>query len=77
MSIIGFTIMYIDKKRSMHKKWRISEAALLVIGLFGGIGSTLGMVVFRHKTNHWYFKVFLPIFMLLDIISYVYLFILL
>ena len=32
---------------------------IAIIG--GGIGGTLGMHVFHHKTRHWYFAVFFPL----------------
>jgi len=68
MSVIGFIIMYVDKKKAQKGKWRIPEAGLFAVAiLFGGVGSTLGMYVFRHKTKHWYFAVFFPIFALIDL----------
>jgi len=58
----------IDKKKAEKGKWRISELTLFIPALlFGGVGSTLGMYVFRHKTKHWYFAIFMPILALLDI----------
>lgn len=63
MSVIGFSLMGIDKSRAINRKWRIKEATLFLIAFFGGgIGSTLGMFFFRHKTKHWYFRLFLPLF---------------
>ena len=63
MSVIGFALMGIDKSRAINRKWRINEATLFLIALFGGgIGSTLGMFFFRHKTKHWYFRLFFPLF---------------
>lgn len=63
MSVIGFALMGIDKSRAINRKWRIKEATLFLIALFGGgIGSTLGMFFFRHKTKHWYFRLFFPLF---------------
>ena len=68
MSIIGFASMGIDKNKAQKGKWRTKEATLFAIAiLFGGVGSTLGMWIFRHKTKHWYFAVFFPIFALIDI----------
>ena len=68
MTIVGFASMGIDKKKAKEGKWRIKEATLFAIAmLFGGVGSTLGMWIFRHKTKHWYFAVFFPIFALIDI----------
>ena len=63
MSVIGFALMGIDKSRAINHKWRIKEATLFLIAfLGGGIGSTLGMFFFRHKTKHWYFRLFFPRF---------------
>lgn len=63
MSFIGFALMGIDKSRAINHKWRIKEATLFLIAfLGGGIGSTLGMFFFRHKTKHWYFRLFFPLF---------------
>lgn len=59
MSIVGFLSMYVDKTKAKRRKWRTPEWVLFLIAvLFGGVGSTAGMYVFRHKTRHWYFKVF-------------------
>ena len=63
MSVIGFALMGIDKSRAINHKWRIKEATLFLIAfLGGGTGSTLGMFFFRHKTKHWYFRLFFPLF---------------
>ena len=68
MTLIGFASMGIDKKKAKDGKWRTKEATLFLIAiLFGGVGSTLGMWIFRHKTKHWYFAVFFPVFSIIDI----------
>ena len=52
INILGFTIIFYDKKRAATNKFRIPEKNLLVIVFFGGlIGSGLAMVIFRHKTS--------------------------
>ena len=62
MSVTGFVAMGIDKRRAIKKGWRISERTLLLIALLGGgIGSFLGMRVFRHKTKHLKFTIILPL----------------
>ena len=71
MTVLGFVVMGIDKAKAKEGKWRIKEAALFAFAiLFGGVGTTLGMYVFRHKTKHWYFAVFFPILALVDIALY-------
>ena len=57
MNLLAFALMGIDKAKAKSGAWRIPEKTLfLVTALFGGLGGTLGMKVFRHKTKHWYFK---------------------
>lgn len=69
MNVLAFALMGIDKHRAKAGKWRIKEATLfLVTGLFGGLGGTLGMFAFRHKTKHWYFKLGFPALLVLQII---------
>ena len=58
LNLISFFLMGHDKKRARQGKWRAI--------LFGALGGTLGMYVFRHKTKHWYFKVFFPLLVFLQ-----------
>ncbi len=56
MSVLAFVLYGVDKAKAKRHAWRISEAALLLVGFFGGaIGALVAMSVFRHKTKHWYF----------------------
>ena len=72
MTVLGFIVMGVDKRKAQEKKWRIKEATLFAFAiLFGGVGTTLGMYIFRHKTKHWYFAVFFPVFALIDIAALV------
>ena len=67
MNIAAFALMGHDKKRARQGKWRVPERTLfLVTACFGGLGGVLGMKVFHHKTQHWYFKVFFPLLMVLQ-----------
>lgn len=62
MNIVGFLSMFIDKRRAIKQKWRIKESVLLAISfLGGGLGSWIGMYVFRHKTKHLKFVIGVPI----------------
>ena len=76
MSVVGFVSMGVDKNRAKKDKWRIPEKTLFLIALLGGsLGSVLGMQVFRHKTKHWYFAVFMPMILLVQIGLVVWLFV--
>lgn len=68
MNIAAFVLMGEDKRRARAGEWRISEKILfLVTALFGGLGGTLGMLVFRHKTQHWYFRRGFPMLFVIQV----------
>ena len=67
-NILTFALYGLDKAKAKANKWRISEATLIGCAfLMGGIGSLLGMSVFRHKTQHIKFKLLVPIATILNI----------
>lgn len=62
LNVLGFILMGADKRRAIRKAWRIPESTLFITAfLGGGIGSFIGMYVFRHKTKHRKFVILLPI----------------
>ena len=74
LSFAGLISMGMDKRRAIRNKWRIPERTLLLIAfLGGGIGSFLGMRIFRHKTKHRKFVILLPIAAVLYAILLIYL----
>lgn len=74
INIIGFLAMFIDKKKAQKGAWRISEQALFYITfLGGGIGTVLGMYMFRHKTKKLRFTIGLPVILISEIILFGYL----
>ena len=69
MNLISFALMGIDKVKAKRGSWRVPEKTLfLATALFGGLGGTLGMHLFRHKTKHWYFKYGFPALLVLQIV---------
>ena len=57
-----------DKQCAKKNQRRVPEKSLfLSAALFGALGGTLGMFIFRHKTKHWYFRVFFPLLMVLQV----------
>lgn len=69
MSIIAFSLMGTDKRRAIKRAWRIPEKTLFIITFIGGgIGSCLGMYVFRHKSRHLKFMILLPLAAIIDLL---------
>ena len=51
INVVTFLVYGIDKWKAKQGSWRISEATLLILAVFGGsIGALLGMKVWHHKT---------------------------
>lgn len=69
MNIFSFILYYVDKRRAINRRFRISEKTLLLSSFaLGGIGAWLGMTVFRHKTQHKLFIYSLPVAAILTVI---------
>ena len=67
LNLISFFLMGHDKQCARKNRRRVPEKTLFLSAiLFGALGGTLGMYVFRHKTKHWYFKVFFPLLVFLQ-----------
>lgn len=68
LNLVSFGLMAYDKRCAKAGKWRVPEKTLfLAAACFGGLGGVLGMTLCRHKTRHWYFRVFFPLFLALQI----------
>lgn len=69
INLAGFATMGIDKYKAKKRAFRIPEATLFILALFGGsLGTTLGMFLFRHKTRHWYFLYGMPLILILQLL---------
>ena len=69
INFLGFLFMAVNKKRAVEHKWRISESALFAVGAIGGgLGSWLGMMVFKHKTKKWYFAIGMPVLIIVWVV---------
>ena len=74
INVVTFLVYGIDKWKAKQGSWRISEATLLILAVFGGsIGALLGMKVWHHKTMHKKFKYGLPLILIIQIILIGYL----
>ena len=73
INILAFILYGIDKKRARDHAWRISERMLIGIALIGGsVGAIAGMLLFRHKTRHWYFRYGLPLILIVQVAAAVW-----
>lgn len=68
VNLLGFLMMGVDKSKARRRAWRIPEAHLFLIALIGGsFGTTMGMLLFRHKTKHWYFVYGMPTILIIQL----------
>ncbi len=70
INMAGFLAMGVDKRRSKsRRKWRISEAAMFTVALFGGTPGIIGgMYLFHHKTQKPAFQYGMPVILVLQIL---------
>ena len=62
INVATFFVYGLDKWKAKQSKWRITQAALLLLAVLGGsIGAWLGMKVWHHKTLHPQFKYGVPL----------------
>ena len=74
INILGFLIMGFDKWKAKRGRWRIPENTLFMFTILGGgIGTIVGIYVFRHKTKKLKFTVGMPLILILEILLFIYL----
>ena len=68
MTVLTFIVCGIDKWKAKNEQWRVPESTLFLLAIFGGsIGGWLGMEIWHHKTQHWYFRLGIPIIVVLQV----------
>ncbi len=73
VNILGFLIMFIDKRKAKRDAWRIPEKTLFIVSMIGGsLGTLIGMYVFRHKTKKLKFKIGFPTILVIHLILIIY-----
>lgn len=74
LNIVTFIIYGVDKYKAKSKKFRIKENTLLLLALVGGgVGASIGMNFFYHKTQHKKFTIGIPVLVVFNMITYGYL----
>ena len=72
INIISFIIFGIDKRRSIKRKFRISENFLILLSVIGGcFGSLFAMFYYHHKNRKLKFLILIPIISLIWILIFV------
>lgn len=62
ISLAAIIMTMVDKAKAKRDKWRIPEATLMLVGLFGGaLPMYVTMKTIRHKTKHKKFMIGLPL----------------
>ena len=70
INIIAVVVTAVDKYRAVRHKWRVSEAALIVISaLGGGVAMYASMLLFRHKTRKLKFMLGIPLIVIIELIA--------
>ena len=73
INCLGFAAMALDKFKAERAHWRIPEKTLFLLTLLGGgIGTILGMYLFRHKTKKLYFTIGFPTILISEIALIIY-----
>ena len=69
VNILGYIIMYLDKKNAENGKYRIPEKNIFYLSFLGGeFGIILGMNRFKHKNKKKSFKIKLIMSIILQIV---------
>ncbi len=74
LNILGFVMVMLDKYEAKNRLWRIPERTFFLLSILGGgIGVFLGLLIFNHKTKHWYFMTLIPFIIIIQVLFIYYL----
>lgn len=74
-NLVVALVFGIDKLRAKSGSWRISERVLLLLAFgLGGVGASLGMLWFNHKTAKPKFRILVPIALILNLALFFFFF---
>lgn len=73
INLASFFAFAYDKHKAKKNDWRIKNGSLLALSFMGGaVGGLFAMKIFRHKTQKTYYKVGLPLMILMQVLVLVY-----
>lgn len=72
ISVVTVILTVYDKRAAKNGRFRISEATLILCGIFGGaLAELVTMLIIRHKTRHIKFMLGLPSIIIAQLIIFV------
>lgn len=67
----GFFVMRHDKLQAKRRQQRVPEKTLFSLAFLGcGVGTFWAMQRYRHKTQHWSFKLLFPVALVWNLAAY-------
>ena len=73
VNFITFLVFAYDKYRAKNGRWRLKNVLLLGLSFIGGaLGGLIAVKVLRHKTKKTYYKIGLPLMVLMQVLLTVY-----
>ncbi len=74
INVITYIVYAYDKHQAREHKWRVRESTLLLLPLFmGSIGALTAMYTLRHKTKHIKFTLGVPLLLIVNILTLIFL----
>lgn len=58
-NLLAFVVYGFDKRQAQGGGWRVSEGALIMLAILGGVGAWIGCEIHRHKTRKQPFRSYL------------------
>ena len=68
LNLLALLLFGIDKAKARRHAFRIPEAVLFEVALLGGSAGAICMLLFRHKTKQWRFRIGLPFILVLQLL---------
>lgn len=73
VNILTFFLYFLDKRRAIHNRHRISEKTLIFFTIvLGGLGAFFGVFLLRHKTRKSKFKLTVVIGVIIAMIPVIF-----
>lgn len=75
LNVFSFSIYFYDKMLSIYHRYRISENMLILSSIVAPFGAIIAMIICNHKHHKMKFRIFIPLFVIINLAIYIYLYI--